>query len=317
MEFPALAKAHSEQLRPELIFRHALPFCIAEDAFFGLRPSSPRVLAALLAGHTLALTHLDYHLDGARPDPDAPATARKMAAATAVAYSIRMVYAAGRIADGLPRGNLFADVLDPVSGFVVLRMHEDWQERYTLDVLDNPAHHLRQYLGSRTSRLLGSGYWEVMVRGAFASHSVEPSRQLIAIVRSLRKLRQIVDEVADFREDVRAGLATTPLLFALADQSAGAETAGLLRSLWTRQANGAPLPETGLTELRNAVIAADGFDRSFRLADSAWMAWVSRCERLLGTRADGFVALLDLKRAKLAELANTQWQNPTTYSFFA
>jgi hypothetical protein len=60
---------------------------------------------------------------------------------------------------------LFADALDPVSGFVIERMHEDWSERYSPVGLEAPADPLREYLESPTSRLLGSGYREARICG--------------------------------------------------------------------------------------------------------------------------------------------------------
>jgi hypothetical protein len=309
--FPAIEKAHAEQLRSDLIFRHALPFCVTEDAYFGLSAESDRVLAAVLACHTLALTQLDYHLDGSFPDSRATATAAGLTPATAVAYALRMVYAVPRL---LPEpglvGRLFADAFEPVSGFVIERMHEDWSERYTAVGLELPAERLREYLESQTSRLLGSGYWEVMVRGAFSGHGAVPPDALIEVVRELRRLRQVVDEVADFEEDLRAGLVTLPLLFALIEGDGGALREMVL-GLWD-----APERAEPVGEIRAAVTALGGFERCCELADGMWRGAVARCADELGERGAGFAALLDLKRAKLAELAENGWCNSVTQPFF-
>jgi hypothetical protein len=312
-----MTKAHQEQLRPDLVFRHALPFCITEETFFGFHDQSDRVLAALIAGHTLALTHLDYHLDGSPPDPLATATARQMDPATAVAYTVRMIYAAGKIADGIHgRVALFREVFDPISGFVVLRMHKDWSERYLYASLRHAQEALQDYLTSPTSRLLGSGYWEVMVRGSFASHAKSTPVDLINVVQELRRLRQVVDEIADFDEDLSAGLATAPLLFALASSRLSDRISSSVRELWRSSESSGEVLDTQLVEdIRQLVHDARGFERASSYADSVWRKGVALCNRTLRHQAEGFVTLFDLKRAKLAEISDADWRNARTDSF--
>lgn len=313
--FPGIEKAHAEQLRPDLIFRQALPFCITEDAYFGLSEESDRVLAAVLACHTLALTQLDYHLDGSFPDSGATVTAAVLPAITAVTYALRMVYAVPQL---LPEpgvvGRLFADVFNPVSGFVIERMHEDWTERYTSVGLDLPVEGLQGYLESPSSRLLGSGYWEVMVRGSFSGRGAVPPAALIDVVRELRRLRQVVDEVADFEEDLLAGLVTLPLLFALNEGDGGC-LRRLVRRLWGMESEHSGRSAL-LGEIRAAVADLNGFRRCHDLADGLWRDAVARCESELDGRGAWFALLLDLKRAKLAELAGAGWRNGVTQPFF-
>jgi hypothetical protein len=317
-EFPEITKAHAEQLRPDLIFRHSLPFCITEDSFFEPDSSSGRVLAALLAGHTLALTHLDYHLDGSSPNPYSEATARKMSAAIAAVYSARMIYESGKILSAIGGIDwLFRDVLEPVSGFVVLRMHKDWSERYSEVLLKGTSEQLEEYLYSPMSRLLGSGYWEVMVRGSFASHSSSPPGPLLQSIQQLRKLRQIVDDIADFDEDLRAGLVTTPLLFALQNSQHRERLSDAVRSLWhSREIGAADSTDAMVAEVRSLVTSSAGFDESSRLANTIWEDGAALCERHLGRHATGYVALLDLKRAKLEQLAGANWRSETTDPIF-
>lgn len=321
-EFPALTKAHVEQLRPDLLFRQGLPFCVTEESYFTIDDSSAPVLAALFAGHTLALTHLDYHLDGSAPDPAATATAVKLDAATAASYAIRVVFAAGRMLDGVANGAaLFQDVFDPISGFVVARMHEDWRERYARSHLSPAPTRLDEYLNSPSSRLLGSGYWELMIRGSFARHRAEPDPGLIEVAGVLRKLRQVVDEIADFDEDLRAGLVTTPLLFALADSHGSAAAATLsdaVRAAWAAVTEpvGDGDAAAEIAECRALVHDANGFERAFAFADDLWCEGVSSSTGKLGHRADGFLLLLDLKRAKMQDLRSAGWRNTSTERFF-
>jgi len=317
-EFLELDKAHAEQMRPDLLYRHALPFCITERSFFELSESSRLVLAALLAGHTLALTHLDYHLDGSDPDPDASATARRMPSATATAYSLRMVYAAGRILDRLDRPcTVFEQALDPISGFVVSRMHQDWYERYSPAQLSDAANQLDAYLTSPQSRIQGSGYWEVMIRGSFASHRSCPTMPVVETARALRRLRQVVDEIADFREDLLAGLVTSPLLFALNNRKNGGDLTAAVLSLWQGMRSSAKSDIEGrLAECWYLTAEAGGLDRAYKYADQLWRDAIAYCQTTLGPRSEGYLSLFDLKRAKLEMLVEARWMNVRTEAVF-
>lgn len=319
LEFPALDKAHSEQLRPDLLFRHSIPFCVTEEAFFGLADSSRPVLAALLAGHTLALTHLDYHLDGSGPATDAAATARKMPVPTAVSYSVRMVYAVGRIVgDAHLMAALFAEVFDPVSGFVLARMHEDWLERYTSS-LSGSSEQLEEYLQSPLSRLGTSRYWEVMVRGSFVGRSRAPHPGAVRAAQDVGRLRQVVDEIADFHDDLAAGLVTSPLLFALAERRSRERLRTEVRELWAAVKAGAE-PDAARSHARAAaalVTSAGGFDAAARFADDLWRSGARACAEDLGERGGGYQLLFDLKRAKLRALEESGWSDASTRSFVA
>jgi hypothetical protein len=241
-----------------------------------------------------------------------------MSAAIAAVYSARMIYAAGKILSDIGGIDwLFRDVLEPVSGFVVLRMHQDWSERYSEALLEGTSQQLHEYLYSPVSRLLGSGYWEVMVRGSFASHSSAPPGPLLQSIQELRKLRQVVDDIADFEEDLRAGLVTTPLLFALQSPEHRERLSDAVRALWrSREMEAADSTDAIVAEIRALVTSSAGFDKSSRLANTIWENGTALCERHLGRRATGYVALLDLKRAKLEQLAAASWRSETTDRVF-
>jgi hypothetical protein len=229
-----------------------------------------------------------------------------------------MIYAAGKILGEVNEADrLFREVLDPVSGFVVLRMHEDWRERYSDAFLGGTQEQLHEYLYSSNSRLLASGYWEAMVRGSFASHASSPPTELLRIVRELRRLRQIVDETADFDEDLRAGLVTTPLLIALQSDKEKEYLSTAVRRLWSsRETTEGKVDEALLAEIRSLVVSAGGFDGSSRMGHTIWENGIELCSRELGNRAGPYMALFDLKRAKLAQLASNSWQNQKTDIIF-
>ncbi|WP_418060295.1 hypothetical protein [Pimelobacter simplex] len=216
-DFAALRATHQTQLRAELVGRHCLPYLMTHDTYFrGRRPNLP-ALAAVVAGHTLSLTQLDYHFDGADPDAKRTATAQKIDLHTAVAYAIEMVYHAGALG-GLHAGHLFQEVLRPVSGFVLERMHADWESRHQLPGLDGIAHKARDYHRHHQSRLMASGYWEAMSRTAFVVQGEEFPPELAQFTTVLRKVRQLADEVEDLEEDLESGLLTLPLMLGILDE---------------------------------------------------------------------------------------------------
>lgn len=298
-EFAEMERVHQIELRPSLLERHSLPYLLTHQALFGGRPLDCRTLAACLAGHTLALTHLDYHLDGSLPAPGSEATAVPVPPASAVSYAVRMIYKAGSIAAGTGTlDRLFADAFEPVSGFVISRMHADWVSRFDLRLLDADPHSaMRAYLQEPTSRLRGSGYWELMVRAAFITQSSAGlPHDLLRYSDALRRLRQVVDETADVDEDLRAGLITLPVIVAmLGDDGRIRET---IRCAWrTRGPDGmldrlpahlCPAIRSAATISRLRAISADFADEAIAAARS-----------VAGPASRALETLVLLKAAKL------------------
>lgn len=317
-ELRQIGESHEKQLQPELLFRHSIPFCVTEDAYFEPTETTNISLAGLLAGHTLALTHLDYHLDGSVPNEDHAATARKMDLVSATTYAIRMIYAAGRLLSQTSNADaMFRDAFEPISGFVLLRMYEDWKERYCETFLDEPEKRLQDYIESSTSRLLGSGYWELMPQGCFITHGASAPPELIKTLRMLRKLRQVVDEIADFEDDVRSGLVTVPLMHALQSTAGSTTVRDSVVRLWHGRTDHSDASGDELfTEVRKLVEDSGAFEASHQLAHSLWCKASAYCERTLGVRSTGYLLLLDLKRAKLEMLAKNGWHNEATEASF-
>jgi hypothetical protein len=55
---------HHSHLDQELIIRHALPYCITEEAYFTLDDKDVKFFAAVILLHSLALTRIDDYYDG-------------------------------------------------------------------------------------------------------------------------------------------------------------------------------------------------------------------------------------------------------------
>lgn len=250
LEYESLGKVHNLQLRRGLIGRQCLPYFLVHESYFPARPINKQVLAAVVAGHTLALTQLDYHLDGSVPSA-ASQTAVKVAPEQASAYAMRMAYLAGRLAERARCADLFSSVLDPISGFVVARMHEDWHRRYELPpVGEDLARQIEGYVRDDCSRLMASGYWDAMSRAVFVAEECTRPAELDAYIRILRKIRQLADEARDVDEDIRAGMTTLPLLLYLRDHP-NTLVRGEIRALWGAAAN--PVSGRSAEELGEAI----------------------------------------------------------------
>lgn len=216
--FAGISNAHNIQVRNELLARHSMPYWATWMTVAADRRPETGALKVCLLVHTLALLQLDYHLDGASPDVDNPATGVKMSSETAAAYAVRLAYRGSHHAAKLPYGDrILSEVIEPYSGFVIERMHQDWNERFRPFSTNTAPSLIKDYLESSNSRLYGSGYWEVMIRSAWIAAFPESKvpDSLITFSKHVRRLRQLVDEMDDISEDLASGLLTLPILLSI------------------------------------------------------------------------------------------------------
>ena len=229
-----LNSAHTSELRYGLLFRHALPFLATEDDLFGgSNIDSSITLTGCLAIHSLSLTHLDYHLDGATPRDDSDSTAIELDYETAISYAIRMILKAGSIiSNSSVSDRIWKDCIDPISGFVMSRMFLDWKERYKLEFLNEKIERrITYYEDDTNTRMHASGYWELMIRAAFVVHSRDEfPDMLLAYCKSIRRIRQLIDELQDIEEDIVSGLITFPVLYLMQDSPS--VTKVLIKQIW-------------------------------------------------------------------------------------
>lgn len=91
---------------------------------------------------------------------------------------------------------------------------EDIYNRYNLSYLDNPRAYLQQELSSPVSQLT-SKYFETSLTCALLINEVQIHSEIINFAKEFGRLRQIIDQIADIREDITVGKITFPILFAL------------------------------------------------------------------------------------------------------
>lgn len=279
--------AHHRHIDERLIVRHALPYCITEETFFGLNEDDVDFLAAVMLLHSLALTKIDDYYDGGNQ------TKGGELQVDAIAYSLSATHEAmTQLVAVAPNGLELARMLD-VTNFVHSRMYKDYTERYRPEYLDAPQSRLDTYLHSPTSRLLGSGYWEVMARAAFVQRGMAFPEYLRQLDHKLRKLRQLVDELADVEEDIRGGLVTLPILHALVNHINPGEVQREIMCIW----------QGGNTRrLRELLVEAQTAEWVREKAQLLHAESMRELDATIGRTDKGFRELFQYKLAKLKEI---------------
>ena len=297
----AISNAHNEELIYDLLLRHSIPYIAVQKDLFDNENNedSVWVLAACLAAHTLALTHLDYHLDGVNPNLNlGQVTAQKLSPETAISYAIRIIFKSGTL---LSKTSVYEQIwsqcIDKVSGFVIERMHQDWKERYSNSILNNnPDEAIKDYLESSTSKILASGYWEVMMKASFLTY--RPTSQiphdLEKVALEMRKFRQMLDELLDIKEDVVAGFITLPVWFLIGEKPYIRE---LVQKIWenTKEQN---IVDALLEELQNEFDTSLSAKEYLKKIEHKYNLLIGICKR---NNWQNLIEMINFKYAKIVD----------------
>jgi hypothetical protein len=286
-------KAHLLNIDPELIVRHALPYCITEEAYFDLSDYGVQFLAAVILIHTLALTRIDDYYDGGNISKHGDAL-DVQALAYALSGTHEGIITLLKLA---PKAKELVKMLG-VTNFVHSRMYKDYTERYRYAYLESPEKRLQSYLYSPKSRLLGSGYWEVMARASFVQRGKAFPAYLHTVDINLRKFRQIIDELADIEEDLNGGLITAPVLYALSAHPYPELVKRSIIEHWTKGRDRAT--KRLLTQLIEETKVRNWV---YEQAMIYYTGAMRELDSKLGKRGDGYRQLFEFKRAKLETLA--------------
>lgn len=297
----AISNAHNKELIYDLLLRHSIPYMAVQKDLFDneINEDTVWVLAACLAAHTLALTHLDYHLDGINPDlVSGQVTAQKLSPETAISYAIRIIFKSGTLLSKTSvYGQIWSQCIDKVSGFVIERMHQDWKERYSSSILNtDPIEAIKDYLESATSKILASGYWEVMMKASFLTY--RPNSQiphdLEEVALEMRKFRQMIDELLDIKEDVSAGFVTLPVWFLINEKP---DIRELVQEIWenTKEQNAV---DTLLEELQNEFDTSLGAKEYLKQIENKYNLLVGICKR---NNWQNLIEMINFKYAKIVD----------------
>jgi len=278
--------AHLLHLNQALVVRHSFPYCISEETYFSLSDKDVTFFAAVILLHSLALTRIDDYYDGGHKTKGGTLTV------DGIAYSLGATHQAIiALLKHAPNAAELAKLLK-VTAFVHARMYKDYTERYCKDYLYRPEQRLQVYLHSPKSRLLGSGYWEVMARASFAQRGKTFPAYLHSVDIKLRKLRQIVDELADVEEDLRGGLVTLPVLHALSQKPDAVRQS--IASYWQEDGR-----DSGATSIHSLLEETQTKKWIYQQAMPLYWAAMKELDTRLGNRGDGYRGLFEYKRAKL------------------
>lgn len=285
--FEEQTSSHRSHLDAKLITRHTLPYCITEERYFSLQNQDVGFLASVILLHSLALTRIDDYYDGGHKTKRS-----RPLNVDALAYSLSATHQAMLdLLKQAPNVPELAKLLD-VTAFVHARMYKDYSERYRTEYLDSPQRRLQFYLHSPRSRLFGSGYWEVMARASFVQRGKNFPAYLQSIDHKLRKFRQMIDELADIREDLAGGLVTLPVLHALTHH----KQPNLVRAAVTGHWAGRTLALAPLLE------ECGTHKWVYKQANALYQSAMTELDRTLGNRGDGYRRLFEYKKAKLDQL---------------
>lgn len=285
--------AHLRMLDSKLVIRHALPYCITEEAFFEIDDSYIPFFTAVILLHTLALTKIDDYYDGGYRTkyPDAKLDV------SALAYSLSATHESIlSLITKSPDSTQLVGLLN-ITRFVHARMNKDSTERYDPRYLHVSDDTLNDYLYNSNSRLLGSGYYEVMARASFVQRGKAFPAALHELDTKLRRFRQIIDELEDVRQDLAGGLITLPIIHLLQNSRHPRDVRRIIQASW--KADEVIDPDWLDYQFATTHTKQWIYDHAKTIYDEA----IAAIDDLPTPRSEGYRKLFDYKRAKLDQLA--------------
>ncbi|XYI00714.1 hypothetical protein ACMHYB_13520 [Sorangium sp. So ce1128] len=205
-------------------------------------------------------------------------------------------------------------------------MSNCYQRRFNRELLDSPELEIDSYFSNPISRLLGSVFFGVSVLGSMRVSGDMPSMQARSMTKKMRGLRQIVDEVADWREDLVSGELTLPYLFALNDKKLNPFVREAIIKTWQRAKEiiDSPIPHAekiiqlkedlainrSLDDLKELMILSGSFNEMYSQADHLWNRSVIDMDRVFeGKNFYDLFLNVALKRAFLERLKAQDWED--------
>lgn len=199
-----------------------------------------------------------------------------------------------------------------------------FMDRFNEKTLNSPKKRIRYYWCSPISRLLGSGFYEATIIASLSISSVSITSDMRLMTKNMRRLRQLVDEIADYDEDIRAGELTLPYLYLLDNKRYTVKASDLITRLWDRSKtiiNGSEIQSELFDRLKNDSVAkllvaelhillqkSKSFERCYLEADQLWREVVTSLSANFNNH-NYFDLLLSvtLKRAFLERLKKANW----------
>jgi geranylgeranyl pyrophosphate synthase len=136
---------------------------------------------------------------------------------------------------------------------------------------------------------------------------------MLFLVETFGPWRQLIDEIADVREDIAMGKVSVPVLYALS--KANKPLIEKIGELWNQTkayAIVSPQKVGSLSEeIKDLVEQHSGFDQAYQLADLWYNQAMRKLEKctIHNSRSNEVVLLFRLKRAFLERLKVTNWND--------
>lgn len=333
-QFSSMRKLDADAIDIELLYRQFIP-----SACIALRLGLPtgevvRYLHLFATCQTLILNHIDRHLDLSRSH-----TIRDPSLLLADVHAV-MCYAVAQLYFGMRAYSPVGDVpaalreMSMVSGVVIQSMYDNYATRFDVELISNPALVLSAYRDPVRSRHLGSGFYASSIRGMYAYFGMAMPDEFTDILPDMRRLRQRVDELCDLFEDTATGLICYPVALLLDTDGYRDRATELVTGIWARsmQVVGPCVNDAGKASLalisdaelqyRHALLLqlleeSGALAQCYAEASELWLALRNQAARALPEPVSDIIrVVVDLKRALLERLANSNWDDRISHTFF-
>lgn len=218
---------------------------------------------------------------------------------------------------------IISDVYSDISEIMFL----DYEHRFDTMLLESTNEAIEKYLTSELSALVGSGFYEVTIRAAMQIIEEDITNDQMVFMKDFRRLRQIVDEIADVVEDVRVGRVTLPFLLALLNPKYKKQVDNLIRDIWKTsnevidnyshsknrlisELSQDPKLKALTDTLYDKLIKSGVFDLTYNIAEQIFTNVVSGLKTHFPRHnMDGLVRIAYLKKAFLERLKRQNWRD--------
>lgn len=288
---------------PVTIWKQVCPLFIFGETLGGLDLRHLRLAVAYALGYGIPVMAIDQMLDVL---PNTPHDVQDwLFVLSAYALGLEQIQAA----------NVPALIVTRFLEYTRQMHHFFWREKQSHFRLPAPvtSAHLRAYLHGN-SRLLSSIFFSTTIEWAFILHQGSLPKQCAPLLPSLRRLRQLNDELVDIDDDIRYGIVTYPYLHGLASKQYGSALAQNIYQTWELDAaDPASTQMVALTSQRRELLQQAG---SFEATAIASMSLLRTAMKLImnyftPTQAFGITLLLNQRLSHLVRLAQNNWQEIT------
>lgn len=118
----------------------------------------------------------------------------------------------------------------PIISFMYERMWKEYQDRFQLPPVVTEAY-VNDYLFS-DSRIVSSVFFGIAIESAYGLTGKKVPDDMKELALHLRRARQLIDELLDYKEDLMEGLLTAPVLMGLSDPEIAPTLREHILELW-------------------------------------------------------------------------------------